>query len=128
MKHSVCNYVVTWEFVAIAIYLKLQKNLHLTVWKKYEFTLIIFSRKLREISAFSTKLHYKLISRNIFQMKVKLSNFHTVYYFIVLRTVWKLQKFTPLLFWQKLRENNVIARGNYKKLIYRNIFSVKVIF
>ena len=37
-------------------------------------------------------------------------------------TVWKLQKFTLITFWQKFRENNVFSNEDTKELISRNIF------
>ena len=43
-------------------------------------------------------------------------------------TVWKFQKFTLTLFWQKFRECNDFTKEVSKELILRNIFQVREIF
>ena len=45
--------------------------------------------------------------------------------FDLLTTVWKLQKFTFKLFWQKFRESNVFIKEYIKELISRNIFTLR---
>ena len=47
---------------------------------------------------------------------------------VKLHTLWKLQKFTLTLFWQKFRETNVFTKEITKQLIWRNYFSVRVNF
>ena len=43
-------------------------------------------------------------------------------------TVWKIQKFTLPLFWQKFRESIIITTEIIKWLIWRNLFSSRVNF
>ena len=48
---------------------------------------------------------------------------HTMRY-----TVWKLQKFTLTLFWQKIRESNAFTKWITKELIWRKKILVRVSF
>ena len=43
-------------------------------------------------------------------------------------TVLKSRKFTLTLFWQKFRQSNVFTKESTKKVIWRNIFSVRINF
>ena len=64
------------------------------------------------------------------KVRVNFRNFHKLNVMVLFHhtVVWKLQKFTFTLFWQKFRENNAFAKQVTKELISRKDFGESKFF